>query len=258
MKKIILFCVFCLVSSQVLAKKSTYIYTDYRFNFVKLEEVDKKEAEQLAATHPYILKEEQIRKILGEIKLSRSFVMKKEVETQEVFSDRAINFLAHKIVEAFAKATPGEKVIISYLSKEPDFILRNDRLTIADLWVHENELHIEFEKLAAKLTGDYDKMGDFSKVVARSRGLRISLEIGEGQGLGSSASELVVNLNTATAVAEESVEAIAVTTVPPAAVSAQSPLTTRDRLKELGRLKDDGLVTEKEYKLKRKQILQGL
>jgi cytochrome c-type biogenesis protein CcmH/NrfG len=38
----------------------------------------------------------------------------------------------------------------------------------------------------------------------------------------------------------------------------EAPKTTRDRLKELDNLKADGLITEKEYKEKRKEIIKGL
>ncbi|MBI2341444.1 MAG: hypothetical protein HYU98_01750 [Deltaproteobacteria bacterium] len=252
----------CLFSATAAAKKSTYIYTDHRFNFVKLEAMDKDELKKLEVNHPLIVSQEQVRSILKEIKLSRTFVVKKETETQDIFDESAVNFIAPKLVEALSMATDKDKITVSYLTKDPKFVLRDDRLTIVTVWAHVNELHFEFQKLLAKLEGDYDKRGDFSRIIARSRGLRVSLAVRDGQAYGRGTDELVVDLNHdfAKAAAEtadasegassnETIKEIIVTT---------PPITAKERLKELEQLKEDGLITEKEYKKKRKDILKGL
>ena len=196
MKKIIFVVIgLSLFCGAALAKKTTYIYTDNRFNFVKIEEMSKKEADALATNQPFTISEEQVRAILKELKLARSFIRNKETETQDIFDESAINFLAPKLVDALSKATYKDKIIFSYLTKDPKFILRNDRLTIVDAWVSDNKVYFNFEKLMARLDGDYDKRGDYSKIVARARGLRVSLEIREGQAYGTSTDEVVVDLN---------------------------------------------------------------
>lgn len=270
MKKILFTVLFLsLICSVALAKKTTYIYTDNRFDFVKIDEMSKKEAENVAASHPFTISEEQIRAVLREIKLARTFIMKKETETQDIFDERAINFLAPKLIEALSKATYKDKIIFSYLTKDPKFALRNDRLTIVDLWASDNKLHFVFEKLLAKLVGDYDKRGDFSKIIARARGLRVSLEVREGQAYGTSTDEVVVDLNydfskpviaaeEATPAASEQAVKSPIVQAKKGDVAPEAPKTTKDRLKELDGLKADGLITEKEYKEKRKEIIKGL
>jgi hypothetical protein len=251
----------CLFSATALAKKSTYIYTDHRFNFVKIEAMDKDELKKLEVNHPLIVSQEQMRSILKEIKLSRTFVVKKETETQDIFDERAVSFIAPKLIEALEAATDKDKITVSYLTKDPKFILRDDRLTIVTVWAHANELHFEFQKLLAKLEGDYDKRGDFSKIIARSRGLRVSLAVRDGQSYGRGTDELVVDLahdfaKAAAETADASEIADASKTAP--IIITTPPITAKERLKELEQLKEDGLVTDKEYKKKRKDILKGL
>lgn len=303
MKKILLIVMLCLVTLPAFAKKTTYIYTNNRFNFVRLAELDKKAAEELAITQPITIDTEQMRAILREIKLSHSFILKKEVETQDVFDESAINFLAPKLVEALAVATDKDKVEASYLTKDPIFILRNDRLTMFSVWVHEKELHFEFDKLMAHMSGDYDKRGDFSKIVANSRGLRVSLAVRDGQSYGKSTGEVVVDLNhdfmkpateTSDAEAGTPPSSTKFSETPKEEASARTdkkvirkgeggdnpkgpvfnktekvkpedtvgepekPLSTKERLKQLKRLKEDGLITDEEYKAKKEEIIKGL
>jgi hypothetical protein len=261
----------CLFTLPVFAK-ATYIYTNHRFNWVKLDGLSKKDAKEMNPNHPYSFTDEQIRAILKEVKLSRSFILKKEVETQDVFSDSAINFLAPKLIDAFRQAKPDEEVVISYLEKNPLFILRNDRITIVRMWVHGTDLHMAFEKLLAKMLGDYDKHGEFSKIVANAKSLRMALAVRDGQSYGSSMDELVIDTNhdfAKTAVATDDAD---MEGAEPGAVAAKKgeskdapktaepakPKTAKERLKELNDLRNDGLLTDDEYKEKKKDILKGI
>lgn len=312
MKRSLLVILMLLVSLPAVAK-SKFIYNNGRFNYVKIETMDKSELKTRQPTQPFTISEEKMKQILQNINISRSFILKKEVETQEVFDERAVNFLAAKLVDAFAQATDKDKVVISYLTKDPIFVLRNDRLTIATMWVQGTDLYITFDKLAAKMIGDYDKRGDHTKMVANAKGLRMSIEVGEGQSYGSDTDVLVIDTTfdyskivkaeeplspqaeakKAKKEAQEKarVEAKAkedaeykvirepsddpkgaqlvkkekiknpepVKTEATAGITqAEPPKTTKARLKELDQLKDDGLITDKEYKQKRKEILEGL
>lgn len=252
MKKYLIFGL-CLISLSAYAKKTTYIYTDNRFNFVKIVEMDKKEAAAMAPDQPFVISSDKVANALKNIKLSRSFVMKKETETQEVFDSRGVTFLAPKISEALASAGAADKVVFSYLVKDPTFFMRNDSVTIGQIWVRGSEMHIKFDKILAKLSGDYDKRGDYSKVVSRARGLRIALEVGEGQSFGDSTDEIVINTGDSSA----AIAAVAEDTKSVVLVD-EKPKTTKERLKELKLLKRDGLITEDEYKEKRRDILKGL
>lgn len=181
--------VFCtlalfLTAGTAWAAKTTYVATNHRFNYVKIKEVSGPEAEGRAMTHPAKVDEQGLKAALASVNLARSYVIKKEADTQRVFNDPTIEFLAPNLVRAFAQAGPTEMVVFSYLSKNPFFIIRNDRLNICQAWIHNDELHIKFEKLYAKITGDVDKRGGEVKAIARARGLRVKLELGEGQKLG--------------------------------------------------------------------------
>jgi len=269
MKKLLITAVFVMASFSLYAK-SEYIYTDHRFNYVKLEDLSKKDAESIQPTQPYTTTEEDMRAVLKSLKLSRNFIIKKEVEDQDIFSEKGINFLAHKLVEGLLKATDKQKVVFSYLAKEPVFVLRNDRITIGYIWAKSASIHFKFEKLYAKLLGDTDKKGDFPKLIARAKGLRIELELDACQSYGDSTSEIVVDVACATGKTKEGAATAEVQPTPAgkdkkdkavketAAPVAQAPMTTRDRLKELEQLKMDGLITESEYKRKRRDVLKGL
>ncbi len=178
------------------AAKTTYIVTNHRFNYVKLKEVKDSVAESRKMTHPAQIDELGLRTALASINLSRSYVIKKEVDSQQVFDDSALNFLAPNLATAFMQAKANEEVVFSYLSKQPLFILRNDRLNLGRAWISGNELHIRFDKLYAKVLGDTDKRGGEGEAVAKAQGLRVRLELGPGQALGvDDTDEVVLQLN---------------------------------------------------------------
>ena len=80
-----------LAPAAALAKKVTYIYDNHRFNFVRLEEIKPAEAVKRGMTHPVQLDEQGVRSALASISLSRAYVIKKEVDTQQVFSEAAVS-----------------------------------------------------------------------------------------------------------------------------------------------------------------------
>ena len=212
------------------------------------------------------------------MELSRRYVVSKEVDTQNVFEEDAVSFLAPTLVQAFAQAKANEEIVFSYLSKNPSFIIRNDRLTVASAWIEDDNLHLEFRKLYAKVVGDTDKRGNERRATNRSRGLRVSLELGEFQTMDLKRTDtLVVDLK---AMQNAPLETTVATTTEPepkkkkqkrswfrkkksepvqvskASVSANNSIKTR--LKPLEELKTDGLITQQEYDAKRKQILNQL
>jgi hypothetical protein len=269
------------VSGEAFAAKTTYIATNKRFNYVKLKEVKNSIAEGRMMTQPIKIDEKWLAAALKSIKLSRHYLIKKEVDSQEVFSERAINFLTPNLARAFAQATHVEEVIFSYLQKNPIFIIRNDRLTIAKAWIHGDGLHIKFLKLFAKISGDVDKRGNERKAINNSTGLRVKLELGPGQQLGIEDSDEVVlsmkydfikevELKEATAKqiekagkgAEKGSAAGTAVTAGAAGVTAGAVVTnsadTGARLRKLEKLKKEKLITQKEYDAKRKEILDSL
>lgn len=306
MKRLTAFAVAALILWPALAqaRKTTYIATNHRFNYVKLKEVKSSVAAERHMTQPVQLDRQGLREALKSIKLSRSYIIKKEVDTQHVFNDTSIDFLAPNLAKAFSQANDREEIVFSYLMKNPLFILRNDRLNLGKMWVSGNELHIKFIKLYAKVTGDTDKRGNEAKAVARSRGLRIKLELGPGQQVAiEDHSEIILNLNynyaevpeaakplptstktmsgeivpvpgaetTTTAPAggtmasnstpmatTATTETTATTTTTGTAATAGTATTVKDRLQFLEELKKEGVISNKEYKEKRREILKDL
>lgn len=284
MKKAILFAlIVSLLPVSAIAKKTKYITSNHRFNYVKLVELKPREADARAMTQPMELDEGQMRAILESIKLSRRHVLSKEVDSQDAFNESSINFLAPALVKAFREATSSDEVVFSFLMKEPFFILRNDRLNLGTAWIRENEMHIKFSKLYAKVTGDTDARGHEAKAIANSRGLGIDLELQPGQTMDvTDPEELVVdlghNFSTDVAAAEAAKAAepqkekkskkgkkeVAKAEEPAQAAteaeqaSADKSVDVQQRLERLEQLKKDKLITNKEYKEKKKEILKDL
>jgi len=274
------------------AKKTTYVVTNHRLNYVKLVEVKAKVAEKRQMTHPKELDEVRMRAVLKSIKMSRRHILNKELDTQDAFNDASINFLAPAIVKALRQATPSEEIVFSFLMKEPFFIIRNDRINIGNLWVRDNELHLRFQKLYAKVTGDIDKKGNFGEAVEQSRGLRIDLDLAPGQLMDvDDPEELVIDLAynfeadagavASTEAASKAKEGATIAAekakkkgkketakAEEAALSTEAQTTAaaakteggdvKARLERLEELKKEKLITDREYKEKKKEILQGL
>lgn len=288
----------CFLVTTAYAAKTTYVATNKRFNYVKLKQVRGSVTEERAMTHPKKLNVEGLKAALASIKLSRNYIIKKEVDSQQVFDDRSLEFLAPNMVKAFEDATPMEEVVISYLSKDPIFILRNDRLNIADCWIHGEELHVDFKKLFAKVTGDVDKRGNERRAASRAKGLRVKLELGPGQKMAmSNPDEVVLDLNynyvkapelkkaptkgvtmsgeevpmagvaadastsdeaEAQQMAAEGKAKAEIKAVEDATAGSSAASSAKARLKQLDELKKEGLINSKEYSEKRKKILDSL
>lgn len=261
------------------AAKTTYIYSDRRFHFVKREELGKKDLKERGeVNHPYEFTELQLREMLSRVQVNRKVLFKKEVEESHVFNQTAMEFLVPHLVTAFKEATPNENVIFSFVAKKPTFVFRDDRITIASAWVQNGFLHLEFKKLLAKLAvTNYDKLGDVSKAINRAEGLRVALELGEGQQFGKTTEEILLPVPTAAvAVAaaqteekkaeeakpkmkeakvvapKEELKSQKVETTSPVSSSAEA------KLEEIKKLYDKKLITKKEYEQKRKEVLDDL
>lgn len=266
MKKIFLMALILSFAPAVsFAGKTTYIVTNHRLNYVKLKEVKGSVMEGRAMTHPAALDETGLRQALASINLSRSYLISKEVDTLRVFDENAVNFLAPAFAKAFSRAKSNEEIVFSYLAKNPVFIIRNDRLTVGTAWIHENELHIKFSKFYAKVLGDIDKRGNEDKAASSARGLRVKLDLGEGQKYGiSDPEEVILDLHYNYAKKPEEVkksEEEAGVTMAGEKISAGGDvpaLTPKERLKQLDQLKKEGLINKEEYDTKRAEIIKEL
>jgi hypothetical protein len=289
--------VLALAPRMAAAGKVTYLANDHRFDFVRTKELKQKDAEALALRHPQQLDEQGLRSALASINLSRGHLFKKEVDTQRVFDDGAVDYLAINFARAFSQAKANEIVEFSYLSKQPLFILRNDRVSIGKAWLSDDGLHIRFDRLYVKITGDTDARGHEAEAINRATGLRMKLEINPGQqfSLGDP-DEMILDLHhnfaedlkkkesppsppektiagetvgpapEATSSKQEATkgskkgkkeEAAEAAAASPTA-GAAAPSTADQRLRAIEQLRKDGLISKKEYEQKKKEILEGL
>jgi len=266
------------------AAKTTYVNTDRKFNYVKRVEVDGDQIKEKQITHPYTFSDLQIREMLSNLKLNRKALFKKEAEEVGVFDSHALDYLAPYLVQAFKEAKPNEEIIFSVLSRKSTFLVRDDRMTIVGAWVSGGILHLDFHKLMAKVSPNYDKMSDVSQAINRAQGLRVALEAGPGQQFGKNTDEILVTIPDANALVQ------AATVQPEEAnmADAQSPAKIADaveakpinkqeataakpapqqpvldnslegRLQRLENLRKRGLINKDEYEGKRKEILEQL
>lgn len=221
------------------------IFTNYRLNFVKLDEIKGKNREYIHPSHPATVSVSKMREMMAAMRLSRRAFFKKEkiVKDQEVFDEGALETLAPHLVEGLRRASNDEVVAFSYLFKNPTFVLRNDRFTTGTVWMEGDDLHMEFTKIFARIDGDLDKRGYEAKMVGRAKGVRIVLEMSPGVQFGHSKQELVLN-SKGTFIAVGS--------------NKYQEQTHEGRLEELTRLHDMGLITKEEYEAKRRAILNQL
>lgn len=260
--------------AMALARKTTYFVTNKRWNYVKLVEVKPAVAQERNMRHPMDVSQAQMVDILKSLKLSKRHMIGDKIDTREIFNQKAINYLAPALCQAFRAAMPNEEVQFSYNVKDPMFILRNDRLTMVTAWVSGNDLYLHFDKLAVKMLGDTDKRGQKSYVLSRTQGIRLSLEIGPGQQMAAVGSKtMVVDLKynskpvVASSKTEEGGKAVASsassTKTAETAAEAAPAVTPADdsitlRLEKLDTLRKRNLISNKEYKQKKREILKEL
>lgn len=253
------------IPSSAFASKTTYIYTNHRLHYVKRVELDKKELKKRGeVNHPYTFTELQLRNLLASIQFSKTLILAKEVEENEVLNNMALDFLVPHLAEAFKGVQAREEVAFSLVTYQKRAVFQDNRLTIATAWVKDNFLHIHFHKLMAKVdTTNYDKFSDVSKAINRARGVRVALELQSGQEFGESTDEILLPV----AMADLLVKAEAKREEPkeeqkksetPMAKTEGEPSAVESRLQQLEELKKKGLVSKKEYEEKKKEILSDL
>lgn len=253
-----------------MAAKTTYVFTNRKFNFIKRTELSKKILKKRGEiVHPYTFTALQLRKMLEPITVHQKLFFSKEVVEREVFNANTLDWLVPHLANAFKDAKIGEEVIFSFVVPSKKFLIRDDRLTIVHSWVSGGKWHLHFKKLMAKIPNTYDQRGDIHKAMNEAQSVRISLELAKGQEFGASTEELQIVIPSVESLAqvelsepkEEPKPATSFDAVPAAKpeVKAQAPASDLElRLQELKALKEKGLISNKEYKEKRQEILKDL
>lgn len=288
MKKLALLLSLVLSSFPTWARANDIIYKrgNNQADYVKLEKLKESKAETLALNQPYKFTEEQMIDILRALRYTRKNLIGSGEKIRFVFELEYINKYAPYLVEAFGKVTPFQVVSWSVVQKRPLVIIRNDRLTEVRMWVIGQELHMDFIKMEAKLQGDYQAQTTGDRLISQAKGLRMELEPQEGQKFSfGNVQELIIDLTQdwdriATNVEAEDAKiqeeikvrkskyrpgAAPTAPIPAGATSpAASPASPKDqksaedRLSELKKLKDKGLISNQDYEKKKQEILQGM
>lgn len=230
-------------------------YTNGRMDYIKVEAMSKKEAQRRAPQHPATISVDQMKDYLLSITASEKNLLKKSPEIVQVFTDKAVGFLAPIMVRAFAKAQPSDQVVLSWLVKDPSFVLRDDRIVIAECWVKDGQLHMQFNKLLAKLVGDYEGKGNFDTVIGNAKAIRTRLVTSAVVSVtGKNEREAVIAMD-ADFSALNAPDVVAGSNADP---KAKAQRNIKERLSDLEQLRKDKMITEVEYQSKRKRLLDSL
>src|SRR3990167_4508218 len=144
---------------------STFIYRN-RANWVKIDKASPKKMPLGHIMHPATnIPEEQMEAMLISVKIAKRYVLKKEVYSADVFDSWEARKFASYIVQALAQADADHVVNFSIIHKRPTFILRNDYISMGNIWVSEDGVHIQFDKLFSKITGDYEASASMDKLI---------------------------------------------------------------------------------------------
>jgi len=267
MKKIFFIFLFLLTPVFSVLAKNDYIYRS-RINWVKLDELSKKQLGGFTLKHPYTgVDEREMQAMLQSIQMNKGSALKSDIKTSEVFDIDEARKYAPLIVQALAKAAPNEVVNISLVHKRSKMVLRNDYLTMVNIFVTDDGVHFYFGKLFAKLEGDYMEVSSMNDTIRRAKNSRVSLSASEGQKLAfNSENEIILDPGYNFDSADESLAVQTgsvnkVQTLPKTKVATPTPepsLSLDERLKKLADLKEQGLISEKEYKTRKKEILDEL
>lgn len=259
-------------------------------NYVKLVGIKGSKAETMALSQPHTFTEDKMADILRSLRYSRKALFTDKIKNRKVFEEEYIEKYTPLLVKAFQEATPEQMIYMSVAQKRPWYILRDDRLTQAAMWITGQELHIRFDKTDAKLGGDYQAhTPEGQKMRSEAVGLRISLEPQQGQKFAfDSTEEIILNLNSDWEAIVTQIEAeeeklrqeqeiekargskkkqlqaeaaqtqMPKTQVAPAPASAVDQKNAEQRLQELKRLKDKGLIDQQDYDKKKEEILRNM
>lgn len=245
----------CASSPNVLYKSPNKI------DSVKLVKAGKEERGE-GLRHPYRLDPEQVRAMLRSLCFNKKVLLAGDIEDRALFQEAHVEFLAPYLMAAFQKATPDQAVAVSFFTQSAKFGLTNDRLTVFRAFARPDGLHFKFSKVYAKLLGDRTTKGP-ERAIQEAKGRRVSFELQPGQNrISWDPEEIVFDL-----------QYDFVRNIPPPPVkqkeevrvkmkegvtAGQPEKPVRERLKELDRLKEDELITEKEYQKKRKELIKEL
>lgn len=261
-KSVLIIVVLAIMVGCGFKNRKGYYYDNQRFNYVRLEKF--KGAGDKNINHPFQFTDPQMSTILKMIEIKKGVFASKSEKIKNVFDSYAIGKLTPPIIKAFSEVTPDQKVGFAFMIKDPMFVIKNDRLSTGSMWVEDGKLHIDFDEIYVKVTGDTDKRGYIAmrRQVQSARGLRIALDLQPGQEYGDSTHELVVDVGLSAQIAEERLkkekELAAKGVEDTVKIEVVKDKSVRERLRELKTLRKEQMITEEEYQQKKKELLDQL
>lgn len=254
----------------VLAKSKTYLYRS-RANWVKLVDLKKKQIGDTILLHPNTdISVESMENMLLSVTLNRSAMFSKEVKEIGVFSVEEAKKYASFIVQALRRASPNQIVNFAVVHKRPHFIIRADYMSIVNLYVTDDGVHLYFNKLFARLDGDYEQASKMDEAIRQAKSARVTLKAMLGQKLSYSDDQEIVfdphfdyaqgSILPRAEPIKSAHQLMERKPAPPAQEPSQdlSNGDVKSRLGKLEDLKKSKLITEVEYQQKKKEILSAL
>lgn len=252
------------------AKSKTYLYRS-RANWVKLVELKKKQIGDTVLEHPQnSLSTEILENMLLSITLNRSALFGKEVKELGVFTVEEARKYAAFIVQGLKSASPNQVINVAVIHQRPHFIIRADYLSIFNVYVTGEGVHFYFNKIFARLDGDYEQASQMDAALSRAKSARVTIKPMPGQRLAyHDGQEIIMDpafnfaANSIVPRAETVKSEYQMINEPRQAPVASAPATgnqndIKSRLSKLEELKKSGLITTQEYQQKKKDILNSL
>lgn len=255
------------------------------YNYVKIIDADDDFEELQPFDHPKEISEAKIYNMLASLHFDKGSLMFDDKEELRLFDLRGLKLLSPYLAQALSEVEADQVVAFQYIKKAPFAkVVRNDRLIAGKCFVRDGELFIRFGKLYAKIVGDYSRAGQ-QRVVREAQDRRVLLRSMPGQrSLGEKFIALQVEHDFKADLdrmareeierkrqkeAAESFSGVPVPATPPPGEGVPTPSTASSKekapakddteikvkLKTLKELRDDDLISEKEYEKKKAELL---
>lgn len=240
--------------------------------------------------HPAVLEEALVRSGLELVEF-QEFSFFTWRKSKRVFIESEVDKLAPVLVDAFAQLKADQWIEFSVTARKRDYLWRTPRVTDGWMFIDEGRLNIVLNNLNFELI-DYDErqLGDPRKnftiasyrLVTDENMVKPEIDKSEAMYKYEHANWIKLDLSAVpvavepelpegeeTVVSAEETEPVeqpeseaapeaAAETAPEAVEPSAGQKEIKDRLTELQELLDAGLITEEEYELKRKEILEDL
>ena len=257
------------------AKKSKYIYRK-RAEWVKVIKLSQKQMGDVALAHPVSnITTQEIQLILESVEMSKGSGFLNKQKIKNVFSKEEAAKYAPLIASGLKQAQNNQIVNLSIVHKRPQLIMRNDYLSIVNIYKTQEGLHLNFRKIFARLDGDYEQASNMDRAIRRAKSIRVGLAPKQGQKLGvdnnmeiifdsqflsTIPANLAENTSTTTKESVKTYGKIQNKIAQPQVQNVQNGFenSLETRLQKLESLKNKGLISSSEYKSKKKEILRDL